>query len=165
MNRPPDSASLLGDILAESEPPDFRAALLGETLRLARRRRLGRRVQRATAVASVMAALAFLLLQAPAPSPLALPAPPAPAPYALVRSEALPANTLVRTSPLGADRFVASFASVSTVHTPTTDRGFRLIDDDELLALAAPRSAALIRVGPSTQELIFDDAPEPTDSR
>ena len=47
MNRPTDNERLLDDMLSEAVPADFREALLGETLRLACRRRRWRQTRRA----------------------------------------------------------------------------------------------------------------------
>ena len=168
MPRPPDHDPLLADVLAEAEPADFRAALLGETLRLARRRRIGRRVRRSALVATIVLGAVTLGLwknppSSPAPAAV-LPASPASA-YTLIRSQIFPEAARVATQPFQPDRIVSSFAGVVTIRTPMADRFVRLIDDDELLALASPRPAALVRIGPATQELIFADVAEPADAR
>jgi len=73
--------------------------------------------------------------------------------YTLVRSRPLPASALVETLPLPDGAAIASASLVETV--PTTANNYRPIDDEQLLALLAPRSAALIREGPDSERLIF----------
>ncbi len=168
MNRAPDQERLLADVLAEGAPPDFRAALLGETLQLARRRRQFRRAQQVGAVAAVVSALGFFAWRS-APSPAAYPALPATRPaiaanYELVRTHALPAAQQIATRTFAAEHIVASFASIATVRTPAEDGIVRLIDDNELLALA-PQPAALVRVGPNDQELVIVDQTDQDNSR
>ena len=41
------------------------------------------------------------------------------------------------------------------VEIATVSGGYRLINDDELLALLADKPAALIRTGPHSEELVF----------
>lgn len=163
MSRPADHEDLLGDVLAEAEPPDFRATLLGETLRLARRRRRVRHARRVALLATpllVLGLVAWYLApptaspSTPTSSPLITPVAP---PYALIHTRTLPDEAITRSRPLGPESQTATFASIATIHTPPDDRLVRIVGDDELLALAAPRPAALIRVGPQSQELVFPD--------
>lgn len=156
---PPPRADLLADVLAEAQPADFRAALLGETLRLARRRRHFRQARRVATVAATVALGLFVFWPRSAPRPT--PNLPSPAPelhaYALVTTQPLPAAAIVRTQPLSSAQVVASQATVALIHTERGAPEVRLIDDRELLALS-PRPAALIRLGPGAQELIFTEA-------
>ena len=70
----------------------------------------------------------------------------------------LPLTALVTTQPLSIEEVVVTVANASFV-TTTADRGeFREISDDDLLALAGPRPAALVRRGPHAAELIVLDA-------
>lgn len=171
MSRPSDREALLVDVLAEAESPDFRTSLLGETLRLARRRRRVRRAQLATIFATaVLVAGIFVWRAAPRPPVVSLASSPSTPPalaasYAVIRTQPLPAETIVRTQPLSAERLVGSFASIATIRTQPDETALRIIDDAELLALVAPRPAALIRVGPQTQELVFGDTAEQPGSR
>ena len=73
----------------------------------------------------------------------------------MIRKVPLPASAVVRTQALASDRIVVSIATVALVHTTPTSGSFRTIDDDTLLACAAPRSAVLVRVGPHAEELIL----------
>ena len=155
MNREADNGPLLNDVLAEAVPPDFRKALLDQTLCLTRRRRRWRQTRRAAALVVALGLLALLVWQNVPPHPAA-PMPPAKAEvksYQLVRTQPLPAYAIVATQTLSAGRLVASVATVEMVQT--TAGNFRVINDDELLALVASRPAALVRVGPHSEQLVF----------
>jgi hypothetical protein len=60
---------------------------------------------------------------------------------------------IVVTEPLSADHLVASVAIAEMIQTSSGN--FRVINDDELLALVAPRPAALVRLGPHSEQLFF----------
>jgi hypothetical protein len=155
MNHEPDNEQLLADVLAEAAPADFRAALLGETLRLACRCRRWRQTRRATALLVALGLLAVLVWQNFPPPPLA-PMPEAKAKvkgYELICTKPLSAGAMVVTRPLSADQLVASVATAEIVQT--SNGIFRVINDDELLALVASRPAALVRLGPHSEQLVF----------
>ena len=140
---------MLEDVLAESASPDFRAALLGETLRRARHRRYTRRAGRACAVLSVLGIFAWWNLPDRAPA-TNMPT----AEYEAIHTRPLPLSALVATQPLNAELFIVSVPTASRVTTRANRAAYRFIDDDELLAMA-PQPAVLIRVGPESQRLIF----------
>jgi hypothetical protein len=152
MSHATDQRRLLADVLAEAEPTGFRAALLGETLRLAGSRRRVRRFRQTTAALAVLGLLGTLAWQ------LLLPGrgffTPTATSCAVVRTEPLPPEAIVGTQPFVADRIVVSVASVNVIHTTPNSGGFRRLNDDELLALVA-RPAALVRVGSNSAKLIF----------
>jgi hypothetical protein len=153
MRHATDQRRLLADVLAEAEPTGFRGALLGETLRLAGSRRRARRLRRATAALAVLGlfgtlAWRFLLLGHGVFTPTATSC-------AMVQTEPLPPGAIVRTQPFAADRIVVSVATVDVVRTTPNSGKLRNLNDDELLALVAPRPAALVRVGPQSAKLIF----------
>lgn len=156
MNDRADNKHLLDDVLAEAASTDFREALLGETLRLARRRRHLRRVERATAMLLGLGLIA-VLVQENWPKESAVSRPltqkPEPAAYQLVRTRSLPANHVVTTQPLAAGQFVASGGTVGMVQTVAGN--YHLLDDAELMALVGKRPAMLIRTGPHSEELVF----------
>jgi hypothetical protein len=155
MNHEPDNEQLLADVLAEAAPADFREALLGETLRLACRRRRWRQTRRASAVLVALGLLAVWVRQNFPPHPLA-PMPVAKAKvksYELVRTQPLSAGMIVVTQPLSVGQLVASGATTEMVQT--SGGNFRVINDDELLALVASRPAALVRLGPHSEQLFF----------
>lgn len=156
MNERTDNQNLLAEVLAEASPPDFREAMLAETLRLARRRR---RIRQARPVAGVLVMAGLLVvLVAHHFSKLPAVSPPMakqtePQSYKLVRTRPLPASALVSTRNFPATGFTASVPKV--IEVATVSGGFRLINDDELLALLADKPAVLIRTGPHSEELVF----------
>ena len=155
MNHEPDNGRLLNDVLSEAAPANFREVMLGETLCLVRRRRRWRQTRRAAALVVALGLLAVLVWQNVPPRPAA-PMPLAKAEvksYQLVRTQPLPASAIVTTCPLTAGQFIASAATVEMVQT--TAGNFRVINDNELLALVGQRPAALIRTGPHSEELVF----------
>ena len=147
---------LLAEVLAEASPADFRAALLAETLRLARRRRQFRRLRSGAGLLVLMSLLAVLAARHFSKPPVASP-PLAkttePQSYKLVRTQPLPASALVRTGRFSTTGFAASVPKVYEV--ATISGGFRLINDNELLALLADKPAVLIRTDPHSEELVF----------
>jgi hypothetical protein len=149
--------SLLEDVLAENASPDFRAALLGQTLRHARRRRYRRRAGRAAMVVMVLSVLGGfswwnLPIRAPASKMHT-------ASYEAIHTRPLPPSALIATQPLNAELFIVSVPTASRVSTTANSAGYRFIGDDELLAMA-PQPAVLIRVGPRSQQLIFEPPAE-----
>ena len=148
--------NLLSDVLAETSPADFREALLGETLRLARRRRHFRQTRQAIGVLAVFSLLAIFVKQnwpeqSVVSRPLAKKA--AQTNYKLVRTQQLPENAVITTRQFSEMQFAASIAPV--VQVATASGGFRQINDDELLALVSGKPAVLIRTGPHSEELVF----------
>jgi len=148
--------NLLNEVLAEASPAGFREALLGETLRLARRRRHFRQTRQTIGVLGVFILLAILGWQY-WPQAIAVSPPVAkmavPTPYKLVRTEPLPDNDIVTTRSFLENQLVASSANV--VQVETSGGGYRQINDAQLLALVAQRPAVLIRTGPHSEELVF----------
>jgi hypothetical protein len=156
MNHRADQENLLAEVLAEASPADFRAAMLAETLRLARRRRQFRQARQAAGVLAVISLLAVLVAQQfskPAAIAPTTAKKVAPRSYELVRTRPLPAGALIRTMKFSDAQPAASVPKVIVV--ATTGGGFRLINDNELLALLADKPAVLIRTGPNSEELVF----------
>ena len=156
MNRKPDNEELLADVFAEAGPADFRASMLGETLRLVRRRR---RWRQARHVAGMFFVLGLLMIFVRQKNP---PHPPVSAPpmvttvsenYELVRTQPLPNGAIVTTEPSREGQFIAPATGVEIVQN--TPGNFRTINDAELLALVAQKPAILIRTGPDSEELVF----------
>lgn len=152
MTRRTDNERLLADVIAGESDAAFHEALLGDTLRLARRRRRFRQARRAMAAVAVLAGLAALVWQSFLPRVVTTGADKKS--YTIIRTQPLPASSLVTTEPLAADLLVASVTTANIVETPPDSRSFREIGDDELLAMVAPKVAALVRLGPHTAELI-----------
>jgi hypothetical protein len=148
MKPSPEQHRLLADVLGEET--GFREALLGETLRLARRRRHWRQVWHGLAGLAALALVVMGGWWARQPktlnvvSTIACP---------VVCTQPLRPEEIVSTRPLMSDLRIASAATVPIVSTVLGS--YREIGDDELLALAAPRVAALVRHGPHEAELIF----------
>jgi hypothetical protein len=139
--------SLLSDVLGEAGPAGRREALLSQTLRLAKRRRILRKARRVGSAIALLVALAFVCWRLAPQS--------ATRPYVLVRTQPMPSAALVETRPLPPASLVSSASTIAIVSTRLEPRGFQQIDDAQLLALAAPRPALLVRLGPQSAELIF----------
>ena len=156
MNERPEPSPLLDDVMSEALPPDFRAAMLGETLRLARRRR---RWQQARPVAGVLGMLFLAAWLAwhngPATTSKVPPIVPVPArkAYQVVETRPLSAAALVATRKFACVTVISSQAALA--QTATSSAAYRLINDAQLLALVGPRQAVLIRTGPNSEELVF----------
>jgi hypothetical protein len=155
MNRRTDNDDLLADVLAETAPAGFREALLGETLRLARRRRRWRQTRRVAGMAVILGLLGFVVWQKNVPTKQVVHAPIEKAMkenYKLVRTGLFPSVAIVVTKPLVTGQ-LGGLANVEIVQT--TAGNFRVINDDELLALVSGKPAVLIRTGPNSEELVF----------
>jgi hypothetical protein len=157
MNRKTDN-ELLDDVLAEAAPADFREALLGESLRVVRRRRRFRQTRNAASIVVVILALLGIAVWQKHPkTPSLVSTPPmkktVPAGYTLITTQPLPADAIITTRPLAAAQFTTSPMTVAVVQTSTGN--YRLIDDDQLLALLAAHPAVLVRTGPHSEELVF----------
>src|ERR1019366_8578403 len=156
MNNHADQESLLAEVLAEASPADFRAAMLAETLRLARRRRQFRQIRQAAGVLAVAGLLAIFAAQqfsTPPTTSTPLAKKIVQQSYQVVRTQALPASAIISTMKFASAGLTASVPKV--IEVTTISGGFRLINDDELLALLADKPAVLIRTGPHSEELIF----------
>lgn len=149
---------LLADVLAESSPPNLRAAMLAETLRLVRQRRRWQQVRQVGSALAVLL-LAGWLVWPHQPKNLSVsqlvPRRVLPKSYQLVETRPLPAGALVSTGNFSAVKTVSTEAAVAQV--ATTSGGFRYINDAQLLALLGNRPAILIRTGPNSEELVFAD--------
>ena len=156
MNNRIDQDNLLAEVLAEASPADFRAAMLTETLRLARRRGHLRRARRGLGILMAMSLLAIFVAQKFSKSPVVSPARIAkmlnPA-YNLVRTQPLPVAAFVRTRSYPATEFVTTIPTV--IEIATVSGRFHSLNDNELLAMVADRPAVLIRTGPHSEELVF----------
>ena len=73
--------------------------------------------------------------------------------YELVRTQPLPAGALISTRKFSDAQFATSASAI--VEVVTTGGDFRLINDNELLALLADKPAVLIRTGPNSETLVF----------
>lgn len=159
MNGRNEQQHLLNDVLAESSPPDFRAALLGQTLRLARARRLRRQRNRVGGILAAAVLAGFVVWQN-RPAKMTTSRPPRkisiPKCYQLVETRPLEPAAIVATKSVTGPKTISSEAAVAEV--ATTSGGFRFINDEELLALFCSRPAMLVRTGPGSEALVFADA-------
>ena len=152
-NRDPND-HLLGDIFADTLSTDFREVLLASTLQRVRQKRRVRKTLRGAAVGmAVVCLLAISAWEMKKSGPGLVS--PQKADYSLVRTQPLPRSSFVTTQPFATERVVQTIAFTQQVHTEKGHLPFRMIDDRELLALAGEGRAALVRVGPETEELIF----------
>ena len=164
MTGPNDKEELLADVLAEAPEAGFHEKLLGETLRLARRCRHFRRAQRVSGVLAVATAIGALTYwQTPRTLETVRVQQPVAQSFQLTHTQILRPDSVVSTQPLAADRMVTSTALIGVVRTTADSGGYRVLGDDELLALA-PEPAALVRRGPREAELVFVPSPADEDS-
>ncbi len=154
MSDRPDNEQLLRDIFAEDTPPGFRETLLDSTLSLARRRRRFRQARRSLAATGLVLAVFLAAWRWLMPSTRL---PESARPYVLVRTQPLPPQAVIATRPLLPTSLVASSATPNVLTTARA--GYRVdeIDDEELLALAAPNPVVLVRHSPHQAELVFAD--------
>ena len=152
-NRDPNDR-LLGEIFADTLSSDFREELLASTLRHVRLKRRTRKALRgAAAVVAVVCLLAISAWNMRRSGPGLVS--PQRAEYSLVRTQPLPPGSLVTTQVFATERVIQTVAFTQQVQTEKERLPFRIIDDRELLALAGEGRAALVRVGPNSEELIF----------
>ena len=155
MSEDGQNRQLLIEVLSEDRTLELREALLGETLRLARRRRRFRQAQRGAAFVVVVLAGLWLVWRRP---PGKLPETSSPRSYSLVRTEPMARSAVVETSTFSADRIVVSAPNAGLISTVSSEPILHEIGDADLLALAAPRAAVLVRLGPHSAELVFAEA-------
>jgi hypothetical protein len=148
--------NLLADMLVEASPPDFRAALLDETLRHARRRRHWRHARQAGGVCALAILVAILNWQRP-PEKMPLTKPTAkivaPKSFQPIETCALPAAAIITTSNFGSINLISSATAVTEI--TSTGGHFKFINDQELLAFVGDYPVALVRTGPNSEELVF----------
>ena len=150
--RPESEHSLLDDVLTEAAPAHFERALLNRTLRAVRRRRRMRQCSRGLAAVGVFAAIALAVWNALLPTtPVKLFRPG----LHIVSSQPLPASMVVGTKPDSVAVVTSSPTTFVMVETGVIKDPFTEITDEQLLALAGGRPAALVRQGPHQAELLF----------
>jgi hypothetical protein len=79
----------------------------------------------------------------------------------VVHTTPFAAESIVTTRASNPTPFVVSTEFAVVVHTTAVSGGVRLIGDAELLALAGPRPAVLVRLDAHSQRLIFPDENQP----
>ena len=157
MNDRSDNQELLDDVLAEASPPEFRSALLGETLRQARQRRRWRQARRAGgALLALLLVVAMVRREFSAkqnPAVSLAPTAASPNSYVLIETQPLPAGALVTNRIFSSVPTITSSPQFVTI--ATTSGHFRIINDEQLLSLLGPVPVALVRTGPNSEELVF----------
>ena len=152
----PDPHRLLDEILEEAAPADFRSAVLDQTLRRVRRRRVARRTQRVLVAFALLVGLPLVIwrtLLVPQNHNGA-----GPASMARVSSQP-PATFMLIESKAGAVNIITSSAgTVVMIETAAAKDSFKEISDEELLALVSGRPAVLVRYSPQQAELFFVNA-------
>jgi hypothetical protein len=155
MNHETDQEQLLADVITEGAPAGFREAALGRTLRVVRlRRRVGYAMRAAMVLLFFGVGAFWFRLNRPLDSPQPFARDTA-APYQPIETQPLPASARVGTRPLAEDGFILAGSPVAKVETTRTSGGFKVIDDDQLLALVAARPAMLVRITPALEQLVF----------
>ncbi len=149
MNERTNREHLLREVLAEETDAGFRAALLQQSLRVAARRRRWQRARNAAAAVCMVLGVGALAWHIGLPR-----SPGAGRSYVVVTTEPLAPSAVITTHPLAPSQVLASFTSVELVQTPPRGQ-YRELDDRELLDLAAPSPAVLVRSGPNEAELVF----------
>ncbi|HWX18367.1 MAG TPA: hypothetical protein VN578_00545 [Candidatus Binatia bacterium] len=152
MSEPLNTEPLLADVLAEGRDAGLRETLLSETLRLVRRRRRFARARRAVLSLAVVAACALLFWRYGSHTPVGRGNS---RPYLLVLTEPLARATWLETKPFSAQNIVSSEPNAALVTTVSLPQTLHELNDDELLALATPHPAVLVRHGPHSAELVF----------
>jgi hypothetical protein len=163
MNERSEQQKLLDDMLDESLPADFRAALLDQTLRLARRRRRWRQSRRAGAALCVLFFAVWLAGRewTMKISPLQpLVKGPGPAGWRLVETRPLPAAQEVTTKDFARVTAISSQPTVGQI--ASSGDGVHSINDAQLLVWVGQEPAVLIRTGPHSEELVFAEPMDPS---
>jgi hypothetical protein len=144
---------LLDDLLSETAPSDFRATVLADTLRHARRRKQTRRLNATLAAIAVVGLLTFSVWN-PTQNQTAV-HPDSSSNVQVIESRPLNPNQIVSTT-AGSVRWVdSSITTVALVETDPVQRNFEEINDQQLLALAAGRPIAFLHLGSDREELIL----------
>ncbi|HEU5125796.1 MAG TPA: hypothetical protein VFW05_17225 [Verrucomicrobiae bacterium] len=144
---------LLDDLLDETAPSNFRATVLAETLRHARRRKQARRLNAILAAIAVVGLLTFSMWNPPQNKTAVRPD--STSRLKIVESRPLNPGQVVITK-AGSVRTVDSLdTTVAIVETDPSRRNFDEINDQQLLALAAGRPIAFLHPGSDREELIL----------
>jgi hypothetical protein len=155
MNRRADNEDLLSDVLSETTPADFRAAMLNETLRCVGKRRRVKQMRGAAALLAVLGLIGFFAWSHLRPAttvPLQVVAEKS---YQLIQTQPLRTGMIITSRPMTSEQMAVSTRAANIIETRSVGNGFRVINDDELLALVAPRAVVLVRLGQNSEQLIF----------
>lgn len=148
-----DNENLLTDVLSEATPSELRDALLEATLHEARRRRYWRRTRHAVTLAVAFGMIGFFAWRYP--RPVNVPPVIVEENCRIIATQPLRADAIITTRHFDPSLVVLSAITTSVLETRFFENEFRIIDDEELLALVAPRAAALVRLEDHSEQLIF----------
>lgn len=152
----PDPHRLLNEILEEAAPAAFRSAVLEQTLRRVRRRRVVRQARRGLVALAFLAGLPLVLWRTLLPpdhdTESGFPK------IAMVSSQPPTASLILDTKPDGVTIVTSSPGAVVFVETGVAKDSPKEITDEELLALVAGKAAVLVRQSPHQAELVFVNA-------
>jgi hypothetical protein len=147
------SEQLLDDLLEDSAPPKFGAAVLEKTLLGARRRKRKRRFNMALSATVVAGICLFsvwklretgtLQNQIQQPNPM------------IVISRPLKPQQIVVTQFESVETFVSSASTFTEVRTSGSSGIYKEINDQQLMALLSDQSAVLVHYGPHEAKLIL----------
>ncbi|MGD0016170.1 MAG: hypothetical protein ABSC38_01440 [Verrucomicrobiia bacterium] len=162
MKQPTKTERLLDEVLAETISADFSQGLLEQTLHQARRRRRIRHLRQGLLMLAALGALPFWLwhlkTSAPVQNTEEIRSAPQMAPaFVVVKTRPLSPGMLVETQTGLATTISTTPSAITLVATRPADQSFRLLDDDQLLALVADQPAAMVRLGPHDATLIITD--------
>lgn len=164
MKRQIDQEQLLNDVLADEPQTGLNAAALDRLLNRARRRRRARQIRRVgSALAIVAVAMSGFLFRLGLQKPEAklvhkLVHKPVVSPgYKTVTSFALLPEQQVSSLPLSPEQIILSGGAVTVVKT--SGENFESVNDEELLELAKPNIAVLVRRGQHGAELVLVEPP------
>jgi hypothetical protein len=155
-----DQEQFLNDVLADGSNADQNGAALVQLLHLARGRRRRRQIQRGASVLILLAAIATIWWFQPRPpntgsqlvcTPVVAPS------HITITSYALSPDLIICNQPMPPEQVINTSGFVSIVQTTATN--FQSVSDEELLELAHPNIAALVRRGPHEVELVLVELP------
>lgn len=163
MNHRNDNDELLRDILGDSRFASRREALLADTLGHVRSRRRMRRARQGACVVAcvlIIAALVVNLRRPPRVETFVAPA----KPYLLVETQPLPSAAVVESRSLPPVSLAPTMPTSEVVTTAAARFHPEVLNDEALLAMAAPNPAVLVRRGNGQAELVFvksdEESPE-----
>jgi hypothetical protein len=142
-------SDLLQEVLEQSASPEFKTALLENTLRAARHRKQVRQIGRSgLALAAILVALTVFFYKPTFPLFLQSQR----STVSIIHSQKLQPGILLATRQ-SVPQVVSSKLSYAVLNTQAG--GFKILGDDELLACLAGHPAALVRRGNGSVELVF----------
>ena len=159
MNNHQENEALLREVLGESSFASRREALLENTLSQVRRRRRLRQLRRGACALGLALVAVVLLLNLRRHSSVETRLAP-PKPYLLVETQPLSPSVLVDSKSVSPVSFVPTVPTSEIVTTAAGRIHPEVVNDEALLAMAAPNPAVLVRRGNGQAELVFVNSDE-----